>query len=224
MTTNDKDQNLSLDDIKAGPDSDTLLDPDLTMECMHFTMSYYITLSKIIDRKFIHARKAIQKRLTELEAEQAREKKDNQGELVQLNKIRKYKALNSALKQLSNILEMTQLGVDELEKIHEIFGLLPGKIKIYFDYLVSLDEELTEMTREISSEEYQAAYKRAQRIIDLVQEGKNVLSGRPVAEEQSSPYNIDEVLQVLRSELHSIKGQTKDGYSVLPDGSVVKEI
>lgn len=188
---------------------------------MQLNMSYYITLSKIIDRKFGHARKAISKRLSELEAEQARNKFPDSP--VDLGKIRKYKALGEVLTKLSGILEATQLGVDDLEQINEVFGLLPGKIRAYYDHLVSLDAELVEMIKEISSEEYQAAYKRAQKIIDMVQEGKDVLSGRETAE-TTLHYNVKEILQPLRNELSNMSGASKDGYTVLPDGSLVKEL
>ena len=223
MGKDDNDHNLSLDDIKAGPDSDTLLDPDLTMECMHFTMGYYITLSKIVNRKFVHAQKAIHQRLSELEAEEKRAKEESKDGPAPFTKIKKYKALSKALNQLSDLLEMAQLSVEELEQIQEIFGLLPGKIKIYYDYLVSLDQELTEMVKEITSEEYVAAYKRAQKIIDLVQDGKNVLSGNDVSEERTINYDVKEILQPLKTELTNMKSK-REGYSVLPDGTLVRDL
>lgn len=217
------DDNFSLDDIKAGPESDTLLDPDLTMECMQFTMGYYITLSKIVNRKFEHAQKAIEKRLRELQVEEKHLKEELKHAPAPFNKIKKYKSLGKALQQLNEALEIAQLSTEELEQIHEIFGLLPGKIKIYFDTLVSLDEELVEMMKEISSEEYVAAYERAQKIIDLVQDGKNVLSGNDVAEERTLHYSVKEILAPLKIELTNMKAK-RDGYTVLPDGTLIRDL
>lgn len=219
----DNEQNLSLEDIKAGPESDTLLDPDLTMECMQFTMGYYITLSRIVSRKFEHAQKAIEKRMRELQAEEKSLKAELKHAPAPFDKIKKYKALGKALNQLSDALEVAQLSAEELEQVQEIFALLPGKIKVYFDTLVSLDEELIEMMKEISSEEYVAAYKRAQKIIDLVQDGKNVLSGNDVAEERTLYYNVKEILQPLKAELTNMKHK-RDGYRVLPDGTLIRDL
>lgn len=217
------DNDLSLEDIKAGHDSDTLLHPDLTMECMQFTMGYYITLSRIINRKFEHAQTAIEKRLRELQAEEKNLKSELKYAPVPFDKIKKYKALGKALSQLSSALEVAHLSAEELEQVHEIFGLLPGKIKVYFDTLVSLDKELIEMVKEISSEDYVAAYQRAQKIVDLVQDGKNVLSGNDVAEERTLHYNLKEILTPLKTELTNLKNK-REGYTVLPDGTLIRDL
>lgn len=219
-TNNDKSDQIPTP-VKGDPHGEMRINPELSLECMQLNMSYYITLSKIIDRKFGHARKAINKRLSELETEQARSQTKDAP--VDLSKMRKYKALGDVLTKLSGILESTQLGIDDLEQMNEVFGLLPGKIKVYYEHLVSVDAELVEMIKEISSEEYQAAYKRAQKIIDMVQEGKDVLSGHEVPD-QTLHYNVKDILQPLRTELSNMVATTKDGYTVLPDGSLVKEL
>lgn len=207
----DKNQDINnLGHIKAGG-GDTLVDQELSIQCMESTMSYYMTLRRIIDRKLVYAHKATLKRISELEA--------NADNVV---KIQKYQGLNRHLNDLGAVLEEAQIGVEELERMNEVFHLLPGKIKLYYDHLVSLDKELVELIEEISSAEYLAAYKRAQRVIDMVQDGKNILSGRSTREEYADP-GLRKILTPIERELKDMGGRRKD-FSVLPDGRLIRDL
>lgn len=217
---------VDLDNILNGNHGyDTLLEPELTMECMQVTISHYMTLSRIIDRKFAHAQKALQKRVAEIEKEQADALKDavKNPDDAALQKLRKYKALGVAFQQLKDVLEMAHLNVEELERINDVFSLLPGKIKVYYDYLVKVDEELQQMVNEISGADYRTLYMRAQRITDLVQGGKDVLTGKATAEIKSPGPNVGEMLGPLEDEMMKLGG-TREGYEVLADGRLVRDL
>lgn len=216
---------VNLDDVlQSGHGYGTLLDPGLTMECMEITIGYYTTLSKIIDRKFVHMQKALEKRIDEIEKDQAAALKAaaRNPDERQVQKLRKYKALGVAFQQLKDVLSAAQLSVEELEHINDIFGLLPGGIKVYYDYMVKLDAELTGMIEEISGEDYRALYARAQRIIDLVQNGKDALSGADVADVRNPGPSVKEMLEPLKAEMQEMGGHG-DGYKVLADGRLVRD-
>lgn len=209
-------RDLTLDDIKADASSDTLLDPELTLQCMDATMSYYITLHKIVTRKLQHATKATRRRINELEAEsQAAEGRS-------LDKAERYQCLSDDLLRLKNVLDSMQLTVEDLEEVDQVFTMLPGKVKLYFDYLVTLDVELIAMINEISSEEYRLAYQRALKIVELVQGGKNILSGRTTSDEYRG-LESGKPLQALRQNMvnkaHAIKG-----CSVAEDGTLIRDL
>lgn len=204
---------------------DTLLEPELTMECMQVTISHYMTLSKIIERKFIHAQNALQKRVAEIEQEQAAALKaavQNPDDAA-LQKLRKYKALGTAFQKLQNFLDMAQLSVEELERINEIFGMLPGRIKFYYDCLVQVDHELLAMMGEIAGDDYRILYERAQRITDLVQGGKDALTGKAVVEVKTPGSSIKDMLAPLEEEMLKMGGK-REGYEVLPDGRLVRDL
>lgn len=214
MAQNDK--NTDLTDLRSHGQGDTLIDPDLTMECMNATMGYYITLHKVVTRKLYYASKATLKRIKEVDEEL----KAKQG--ASTEKLERYQALSDHLHKLHAVLQDTQLSVEELEHIDAVFLCLPGKVKQYYDYMVSIDLELNEMIREISSEEYQAAYQRALKIINMVQGGKNVLSGRSTADEVSGMKNGNIVNPIMR-DIKDVAGRL-DGVAVTPDGNLIKDI
>ncbi len=217
---------VDLDNILNGNHGyDTLLEPELTMECMQVTISHYMTLSKIIDRKFGHAQKALQKRIAEIEKEQAEALKAavQNPDQLSLQKLRKYKALGIAFQQLKDVLNMAQLSVEELERINEVFGMLPGKIKVYYDYLVQVDQELLDMINEINGEDHSALHARALRITNVVQGGKDALSGRPLIEVKTSGPSVREMLGPLEDEMLKMGGK-REGYEVLPDGRLVRDL
>ncbi len=217
---------VDLDNILRGNHGyDTLLEPELTMECMQVTISHYMTLSKIIDRKFGHAQKALKKRTAEIEAEQAAALKEaaRNPDEASVQKLRKYKALGVAFQQLKDVLNTAQLNVEELERINDVFGMLPGKIKVYYDHLVLVDQELLEMINEISGDDYRTLYERAQRITDLVQGGKDILTGKAAADVKTSGPSIKEVLGPLEEEMLKMGG-TREGYEVLSDGRLVRDL
>ncbi len=217
---------VDLDNILSGNHGyDTLHEPELTMECMQVTISHYMTLSKIIDRKFGHAQKALKKRIAEIEAEQAAALKEaaRNPDEASVQKLRKYKALGVAFQQLKDVLNTAQLNVEELERINDVFGMLPGKIKVYYDHLVLVDQELLEMINEISGDDYRTLYERAQRITDLVQGGKDILTGKAAADVKTSGPSIKEVLGPLEEEMLKMGG-TREGYEVLSDGRLVRDL
>jgi hypothetical protein len=174
MAMHDNHQDPDLDDIKAPADSDTLLDPEVTMQCMQATMGYHVTLHKIISRKLVHANNAVKQRIAELESEDDVEKAKTN--VVRLDK---YRGLLTHLKQLKIVLEEAQLEIVDLEHMDDVFHMLPGRIKHYYEHMISLDQELVELIAEVSSAEYQAAYKRAQKIIDMVQGAKIFFQAAP---------------------------------------------
>ncbi len=217
---------VDLDNILNGNHGyDTLLEPELTMECMQVTISHYMTLSKIIDRKFGHAQTALQRRIAEIEADQAAALKDavRNPDDASLQKLRKYKALGMAFQKLKDVLNMAQLSVEELERINDVFGMLPGKIKAYYDHLVLVDQELLEMINEISGDDYRTLYERVQRITDLVQGGKDVLTGKAVVDVKSPGPSVKDVLGPLEEEMLKMGGK-RDGYEVLADGRLVRDL
>ncbi len=226
---------VDLDNILSGNHGyDTLLEPELTMECMQVTISHYMTLSRIIDRKFGHALKALKnghalkalkKRIAEIEAEQSAALKAaaQNPDQAAVQKLRKYKALGVAFQKLKDVLSMAQLNVDELERINDVFGLLPGKIKVYYDHLVLVDQELLEMINEISGDDYRTLYERAQRITDLVQGGKDALTGKMVVDVKAPGPSIKEVLDPLEEEMLKMGGK-REGYEVLADGRLVRDL
>lgn len=209
-------RDLTLDDIKAGASSDTLLDPELTLQCMDATMSYYITLHKIVTRKLQHATKATRRRINELEAEAKTTGATSQ------DRAERYQSLGDDLLRLKNVLDSMQLTVEDLEEVDQVFTMLPGKVKLYFDYLVTLDAELIAMITEISSEEYQLAYQRALKIVELVQGGKNILSGHATSEEYKD-IERPSPLQALRQGAAG-KGRAVQGFSVAEDGTLVRDL
>lgn len=217
MAMHDNHQDPDLDDIKAPADSDTLLDPEVTMQCMQATMGYHVTLHKIISRKLVHANNAVKQRIAELEAEDDVEKAKTN--VVRLDK---YRGLLTHLKQLKIVLEEAQLEIVDLEHMDDVFHMLPGRIKHYYEHMISLDQELVELIAEVSSAEYQAAYKRAQKIIDMVQGGKNILSGRSVHDEYAD-ISIKQVLHPIKSELRNMGNRRRD-VVVSPDGKIIKDL
>ncbi len=216
MAMQDNDQDPDWDNIRSTTDSDTLLDPEVTMQCMQATMGYHVTLHKIISRKFIHANNAVKQRISELESEDDVEKAKSN--VVRLDK---YRNLLIHLKQLTVVLEEAQLEIDDLEHMDGVFHMLPGRIKHYYEHMISLDQELQELIAEVSSAEYQAAYKRAQKIIDMVQDGKNILSGRSVRDEYAD-ISIKGVLHPIKNELRNM-GSRRD-VIVSPDGKIIKDL
>ncbi|MFN3826035.1 MAG: hypothetical protein ACK4NR_00245 [Micavibrio sp.] len=201
---------------KSSGHGDTILDPDLTMECMNVTMGYYITLHKIVTRKLYHASQATLKRIKEVDAEL------KNGDRNDSEKLERYKALSGQLHKLHEVLSETQLTVEELEHIDAVFIYLPGKVKQYYEHMVSIDKELTEMIREISSEQYQEAYKRALKIIEMVQGGKNIMSGRRVNEELGG-VGKDNSVRPITDDIKDISGRL-EGVKVAEDGSLMKDI
>lgn len=217
---------VDLDNVLNGNHGyDTLLDPELTMECMQVTISHYMTLSKIIDRKFVHAQQALQKRITEIEQEQAAALKEavKNPDDASLQKLRKYKALGAAFQQLKDVLNTVQLSVEELERINDVFGMLPDKIKTYYDYLVQVDQELLAMIDEISDADYHTLYERAQRITDLVQGGKDIMTGKAVTDIRPAGPSVKDMLDPLEEEMLKMGGK-REGYEVLPDGRLVRDL
>lgn len=203
---------LTLDDVKAGASSDTLLDPELTLQCMNATMGYYITLHKIVTRKLQYATQATNRCINELEADA------KPAGSLSAKRAARYQLLEDDLSRLKNILEDMQVSVEELEAVDQVFFLLPGKVKLYFDYLVNLDAELIAMVNEISSEEYKQAYRRALKIVELVQDGKDILSGCPLVEVQDGPDPVRS-RQVLAE-----KPQAVSRCNVAEDGKLVRDL
>lgn len=210
-------RDLTLDDVKADAGSDTLLDPELTLQCMDATMSYYITLHKIVTRKLQHAARATHRRINELESEA------QSSDASPRKKAERYQSLSDDLNRLKEVLDTMQLSVEELEQVDQVFTMLPGKVKMYFDYLVKLDVELVAMINEISSEEYKLAYQRALKIVDLVQGGKNILSGGSTVEEYKGMVD-NAPLQSLRQDMMKKGRPAKKGYTVTQDGTLVRDL
>ncbi len=200
-----------------------LLDPLLTMECMEVTITHFMTLTKIIDRKFSHACTALEKRISEIEREQAEALRRAAAAPDEKNvqRLRSYRALGAAFQKLQDALSVAQLGVHDLERIDQVFEMLPGRVKTLYHQFVEMDHELTVMIREIADADHLHLYQRAQKIIDLVQGGKDVLTGHALAPDEASKH-LREVLSPLVLELQKIN-ERDDTIKLLPNGQIVRE-
>lgn len=200
-----------------------LLDPALTMECMEVTIMHYMNLTKIIDRKFSHACTALEKRISEIEREHAEalRRAAVTPDEKNVQRLRSYRALGAAFQKLQDALSGAQLGVHDLERIDDVFEMLPGRVKAFYNQLVEMDQELTQMIREIGDADHLRLYERAQKIIDLVQGGKDILTGNALGPDEASKH-LREVLSPLVLELQRIN-DNGDTIRLLPDGHIVRE-
>ncbi|HEY0900769.1 MAG TPA: hypothetical protein VGD95_01470 [Micavibrio sp.] len=200
-----------------------LLDPSLTMECMEVTITHFMTFTKIIDRKFSHACTALEKRISEIEREQAEALRRAAAAPDEKNvqRLRSYRALDNAFQKLQDAISVAQLGVQDLERIESVFDMLPGRVRAFYNQLVEMDHELTTMIREIKDADHVRLYERAQKIIDLVQGGKDILTGHALVPDEASKH-LREVLAPLVSELQKINDRD-DTIKLLPDGKIIRE-
>lgn len=200
-----------------------LLDPSLTMECMEVTITHFMTLTKIIDRKFSHACTALEKRVSEIEREQAQALRmaAMQPDEKNVQRLRSYRALGTAFQKLQDALTIAHLSVQDLERIDEVFDMLPGRVKAFYDQLVEMDQELTQMIREINDADHLRLYERAQKIIDLVQGGRDIMTGHALGPDETSKH-LREILTPLVSELQKIN-EREDVLKLFPDGRIERE-
>lgn len=191
------------------PYSDALLDPDSSFEVMVALMDYFVKLNKVVKTKVSYASEATEKRVNELNLSNPK-----------ANSLQKTQKLKNHLEELSDVLKTAELSIEEIENIHVTLDELPGKAKVYYDHLVALDHELCQLVAEITSDEYQKAYKRATKISDTIQKGRNLLSGNMPQEE----FGIDHKKNYTEPVKEASQNFTDDlrGYKILPNGKKVK--
>lgn len=202
--------------LQEAPYSDALLDPNVSLEVMTSVMGYYIKLNKVVKAKLSYAGEAANKRAAEFD--ELTSSSDIESKHVQNSK--KVKSLIRHLKKLEEILNISQLSTEEIEQVNLTLEELPGKVKVYYEHLVHLDKELIRLVDEITSEDYQRAYKRAKKITDTIQKRKNLLSGLRPQEE----FSTDRKKSPVKSIKKIIKAMPAEdmGYTILPDGRKVK--
>ncbi len=192
---------------------DASLSVDDSLALMATLMGHHNTLHKIVKKKLGHAQSATQKQLDKISSS------DDQ-KSVQGNSAEKYERLLKDLASLIEYLSHSGSSTEEIEQIGSAIEEIPKAVKGIYDVLVSMDKELVELIDEISSEDYQNAYIRAQEITTKIQSGKDLLSGIDARSEfKDTRTNMPKIVQ---EETPAKKDDMDMGYVVLPSGKKVR--